>query len=321
MGLGKTYVGDYGAVNVYCNGQKLAGYHEQTAQGTDLTIPDTYNDIVDVTALGKTDLVGDWVQTQGGMTQGGTPSPENPVPIVPAVAAGTYQTEIDGQIYELTLSKNLYGDEQNKDLVEIDRVRKVGRLVKKLSADIANNTTSNVFDNISQYILSSPVITSLALTQVSSSSAPVLPATEITLIEPSTKYPFGEKSVEGVTVTCASGVPSARPATTATTTDTLRGMPVTSDYSHPTYTDNAGQAWVADTIERKGGIVTKTVRIDPIDLTVPLSAQMDKIKANPVVTDITSAEDGQALLGLKSYPHQTTISASSEVVVGVKQMD
>jgi len=73
-------------VNMYLGDTKIAGWIPSTKQGESVSFTDTYNDTAEVIIEGNTVQESDYYAKNGLSSQNGTPTPDNPIPIISGLA-------------------------------------------------------------------------------------------------------------------------------------------------------------------------------------------------------------------------------------------
>ena len=250
----------------------------------------------------------------GRSTQDGTPSPDNPVPIVSAGDGGSVAVKATG-----------------RNLLNIPDGSGTARGVTVTAKDglisISGTATSSGYAklDIPQFIASGVVILSSSITSpkvklVSETWGVILSlgtadkmsdmATRIVFIvtEGQTYNLTGVKvQLElGTTATATAYSPYREQLFTLPTPNGLPGIPVTSGGN---YTDSTGQQWVCDEIDLERGVKVQRMDKAAFDSTKTLAEQNAAILATPVETPLTP-EEIAAYKSLTTYAPNTVVQAS-----------
>ena len=247
----------------------------------------------------------------GRSTQDGTPSPDNPVPIVSAGDSGTVTVKATG--------KNLLYIPDGKRTV-----RGVTIMSENGIISISGTATEDGYVYLSVKQIS---IHGLALlsSNVSAPTAKLVSASwEVLFVQNSanntqgvitricfvvkkgTNYNLNDINVQlelGSTATAYS--PYHEQLLTLPTPNGLPGIPVTSGGN---YTDPSGQQWVCDEVDLERGVRVQRVDKGAFDSTKAL-AEQNAILATPVETPLTDAELA-AYKALTTYAPNTVVQAA-----------
>ena len=247
----------------------------------------------------------------GKSTQDGTPSPDNPVPIVSAGDGGSVAVKVTG--------KNLLHlpDVSNTD-------RGVTVTVKNGLISISGTATERGYTSISipPFIIPGAVILSSSLTSpraslVTKAYRAVLyqgvptkmsdTAARLTFtVEKGQTYNItGAKVQLELSSTATVYEPYREQLLTLPTPNGLPGIPVTSGGN---YTDSQGQQWICDEVDLERGTRVQRVDKTSFDNTKTL-AEQNAILATPIETPLTPAEIA-AYKALTTYAPDTVVQAS-----------
>lgn len=247
----------------------------------------------------------------GKSTQDGTPSPDNPVPIVSAGDGGSVAVKVTG-----------------KNLLNIPDGSATARGVTVTAKDglisISGTAISSgyAWSNIQPFITSGVVILSSSITSpkvklVSEIWGIVLTqgiadkmsnmATRIVFIvtEGQTYNLTGVKVQLGLGTTATAYSPYREQLLTLPTPNGLPGIPVTSGGN---YTDQNGQQWVCDEVDLERGVKVQRIDKTSFDNTKTL-AEQNATLATPIETPLTPAEIA-AYKALTAYAPDTVVQAS-----------
>ena len=248
----------------------------------------------------------------GRSTQDGTPSPDNPAPIVSAGDGGSVAVKATG-----------------RNLLNIPDGSGTARGVTVTAKDglisISGTATSSGYAklDIPQFIASGVVILSSSITSpkaklVSETWGVILSlgtadkmsdmATRIVFIvtEGQTYNLTGVKVQLELGTTATAYSPYREQLFTLPTPNGLPGIPVTSGGN---YTDSTGQQWVCDEIDLERGVKVQRMDKAAFDSTKTLAEQNAVILATPVETPLTPAEIA-AYKALTTYAPNTVVQAS-----------
>lgn len=248
----------------------------------------------------------------GKSTQDGTPSPDNPVPIVSAGDSGNVAVKATG-----------------RNLLNIPDGSGTARGVTVTAKDglisISGTATSSGYAklDIPQFIASGVVILSSSITSpkaklVSETWGVILSlgtadkmsdmATRIVFIvtEGQTYNLTGVKVQLELGTTATAYSPYREQLFTLPTPNGLPGIPVTSGGN---YTDSTGQQWVCDEIDLERGVKVQRMDKAAFDSTKTLAEQNAVILATPVETPLTPAEIA-AYKALTTYAPNTVVQAA-----------
>ena len=247
----------------------------------------------------------------GKSTQDGTPSPDNPVPIVSAGDGGSVAVKVTG-----------------KNLLNIPDGSATARGVTVTAKDglisISGTAISSgyAWSNIKPFITSGVVILSSSITSpkvklVSEIWGVVLTqgiadkmsnmATRIVFIvtEGQTYNLTGVKVQLELGTTATAYSPYREQLLTLPTPNGLPGIPVTSGGN---YTDQNGQQWVCDEVDLERGVKVQRIDKTSFDNTKTL-AEQNATLATPIETPLTPAEIA-AYKALTAYAPDTVVQAS-----------
>lgn len=247
----------------------------------------------------------------GKSTQDGTPSPDNPVPIVSAGDGGSVAVKVTG-----------------RNLLNIPDGSATARGVTVTAKDglisISGTAISSgyAWSNIQPFITSGVVILSSSITSpkvklVSETWAVVLTsgiadkmsnmATRIVFIvtEGQTYNLTGVKVQLELGTTATAYSPYREQLLTLPTPNGLPGIPVTSGGN---YTDQNGQQWVCDEVDLERGVKVQRIDKTSFDNTKTL-AEQSAILATPIETPLTPAEIA-AYKAITAYAPDTVVQAS-----------
>ena len=247
----------------------------------------------------------------GKSTQDGTPSPDNPVPIVSAGDGGSVAVKVTG-----------------KNLLNIPDGSATARGVTVTAKDglisISGTAISSgyAWSNIQPFITSGVVILSSSITSpkvklVSEIWGVVLThgiadkmsnmATRIVFIvtEGQTYNLTGVKVQLELGTTATAYSPYREQLLTLPTPNGLPGIPVTSGGN---YTDQNGQQWVCDEVDLERGVKVQRIDKTSFDNTKTL-AEQNATLATPIETPLTPAEIA-AYKALTAYAPDTVVQAS-----------
>ena len=248
----------------------------------------------------------------GKSTQDGTPSPDNPAPIVSAGDGGSVAVKATG-----------------RNLLNIPDGSGTARGVTVTAKDglisISGTATSSGYAklDIPQFIASGVVILSSSITSpkvklVSETWGVILSlgtadkmsdmATRIVFIvtEGQTYNLTGVKVQLELGTTATAYSPYREQLFTLPTPNGLPGIPVTSGGN---YTDSTGQQWVCDEIDLERGVKVQRMDKAAFDSTKTLAEQNAVILATPVETPLTPAEIA-AYKALTTYAPNTVVQAA-----------
>ena len=247
----------------------------------------------------------------GRSTQDGTPSPDNPVPIVSAGDGGSMVVKVTG-----------------RNLLNIADGSRIARGITITAKDglisISGTATSSGYAwlDIPPLIISSVATLSSSITSqkvklVSETWAVVLSsdtaakmsdmATRIVFIvtEGQTYNLTGVKVQLELGTTATAYSPYREQLFTLPTPNGLPGLPVASGGN---YTDPGGQRWVCDEVDLERGVKVQRVDKTAFDTTKTL-AEQNAILATPIETPLTPAEIA-AYKALTAYAPDTVVQAS-----------
>ena len=247
----------------------------------------------------------------GKSTQDGTPSPDNPVPIVSAGGSGSVAVKVTG--------KNLFPVITNDNLTKLNKptggvrygyvfhVPAESRVTVSGNAAIGTNCFVGDFDIETQtYTQKAQLISekggAYATTLQSGWYAvyianDYLPTILIKLNDAKVQIEIGTKAT--------AYEPYREQLLTLPTPNGLPGIPVTSGGN---YTDQNGQKWVCDEVDLERGVKVQRVDKTSFDNTKTL-AEQNAILATPVETPLTPAEL-TAYKALTTYAPDTVVQAA-----------
>lgn len=307
-----TLTQDGQAADAKVTGEKIGELKEDTAAlhkrqnvlvGSETGNPASCNDAFAAPLCGLT--------VYGKSTQDGTPSPDNPVPIVSAGDGGSVAVKVTG-----------------KNLLNIPdgswAVRGVTVTAKDGLISISGTATSSgyAWSNVRPFIISSVVILSSSITSpkvklVSEKWGVILSqnvadkmsdvATRIVFMvtEGQTYNLTGIKVQIELGTTATTCEPYREQLLTLPTPNGLPGIPVTSGGN---YTDQSGQQWICDEVDLERGVKVQRIDKTAFDSTKTL-AEQNAILATPIETPLTPAEIA-AYKALTAYAPDTVVQAS-----------
>ena len=247
----------------------------------------------------------------GKSTQDGTPSPDNPVPVVSAGDGGSVVVKVTG-----------------KNLLYIHDGSKTARGITVTAKDglisISGTATSSGYANldIKPFIASGVVILS---SSIASPKAKLVSQTWDVVLDLSTADKMSDMAArivfivtEGQTYNLAGVKVQLELGTTATayspyreqllTLPTPNGLPGLPVQSGGNYTDPQGQQWLCDEVDLERGVRVQRVDKAAFDGTKTLTEQ-NAILATPIETPLTPAELA-AYKALTAYAPDTVVQAS-----------
>lgn len=247
----------------------------------------------------------------GKSTQDGTPSPDNPVPIVSAGDGGTVTVKATG--------KNLlYIPDGVRTVRGVTITSKNGRIsisgtatgngyvylpVKQISIHGLALLSSNVSDPVAKLVSESWEV---LFVQGKANATQGVITRVCFIVKEGTTYDSDGINVQlelGSTATAYS--PYHEQLLTLPTPNGLPGIPVTSGGN---YTDPTGQQWVCDEVDLERGVKVQRVDKTSFDNTKTL-AEQNAILATPVETPLTPAEL-TAYKALTTYAPNTVVQAT-----------
>ena len=247
----------------------------------------------------------------GKSTQDGTPSPDNPVPIVSAGDGGSVAVKVTG--------KNLlHIPDGAKTVRGVTITSKNGKIsisgtatengyvylsVKQISVHGLAFLSSNVSDPVVKLVSESWEV--LFVQDKANNTQGVI--TRICfIVKKETNYNLNDIKVQlelGSTATAYS--PYHEQLLTLPTPNGLPGIPVTSGGN---YTDPSGQQWVCDEVDLERGVKVQRIDKAAFDSTKTL-AEQNAILATPIETPLTPAEIA-AYKALTAYAPNTVVQAA-----------
>ena len=303
------------AADAAATGKRLAEIEKAVAEKADkarqnILISSETGNPVSVSDAFSAPLCG--LTVYGRSTQDGTPSPDNPAPIVSAGDGGSVAVKATG-----------------RNLLNIPDGSGTARGVTVTAKDglisISGTATSSGYAklDIPQFIASGVVILSSSITSpkaklVSETWGVILSlgtadkmsdmATRIVFIvtEGQTYNLTGVKVQLELGTTATAYSPYREQLFTLPTPNGLPGIPVTSGGN---YTDSTGQQWVCDEIDLERGVKVQRMDKAAFDSTKTLAEQNAVILATPVETPLTPAEIA-AYKALTTYAPNTVVQAS-----------
>lgn len=247
----------------------------------------------------------------GRSTQDGTPSPDNPVPIVSAGDGGSVTVKVTG--------KNLlYIPDGVKTVRGVTITSKNGRIsisgtatengyvylpVKQISIHGLALLSSNVSDPVAKLVSESWEV---LFVQGKANVTQGVITRVCLIVKEGTNYDSDGINVQlelGTTATAYS--PYREQLLTLPTPNGLPGIPVTSGGN---YADPQGQQWVCDEVDLERGVKVQRVDKTSFDNTKTL-AEQNAILATPVETPLTPAEIAD-YKALTAYAPNTVVQAS-----------
>lgn len=246
----------------------------------------------------------------GKSTQDGTPSPDNPVPIVSAGDGGSVVVRVTGKnlLNPALFQNNKYqGFNAETGYYGIDSVN--GYWITGIQPCLPNttyhfnkNTEGGCFyDNEKKvlgiigfdYSFKTPIKCAYYCVNFSEINIPYGSQVVATVNAPATVSPYYEQTL---TLQTPTGLP---------------GIPVTSGGN---YTDQTGQQWVCDEIDLERGVMVQRVDKTAFDTTKSLAEQKATL-VTPIETPLTSDEIA-AYKALAAYAPNTVVQASDSA--GIK---
>lgn len=297
------------AADAAATGKRLAKIEKADKARQNILIGSETGNPVSVSDAFSAPLCG--LTVYGKSTQDGTPSPDNPAPIVSAGDGGSVAVKATG-----------------RNLLNIPDGSGTARGVTVTAKDglisISGTATSSGYAklDIPQFIASGVVILSSSITSpkvklVSETWGVILSlgtadkmsdmATRIVFIvtEGQTYNLTGVKVQLELGTTATAYSPYREQLFTLPTPNGLPGIPVTSGGN---YTDPGGQRWVCDEVDLERGVRVQRVDKTSFDNTKTL-AEQNAILATPVETPLTPAELA-AYKALTTYAPNTVVQAS-----------
>lgn len=303
------------AADAAATGKRLAEIEKAVAEKADkarqnILIGSEIGNPVSVSDAFSAPLCG--LTVYGRSTQDGTPSPDNPVPIVSAGDRGNVAVKATG-----------------RNLLNIPDGSGTARGVTVTAKDglisISGTATSSGYAklDIQPFIASGVVILSSSITSpkvklVSETWGVILSlgtadkmsdmATRIVFIvtEGQTYNLTGVKVQLELGTTATAYSPYREQLFTLPTPNGLRGIPVASGGN---YTDPQGQQWVCDEVDLERGVKVQRMDKAAFDSTKTLAEQNAAILATPVETPLTPAEIA-AYKALTTYAPNTVVQAA-----------
>ena len=247
----------------------------------------------------------------GKSTQDGTPSPDNPVPIVSAGDSGTVTVKATGKnlLYIPDGKRTVRGvtiTSENGIISISGTATEDGYVylsVKQISIHGLALLSSNVSAPTAKLVSASWKV---LFVQNSANNTQGVITRICFVVKKGTNYNLNDINVQlelGSTATAYS--PYHEQLLTLPTPNGLPGIPVTSGGN---YTDPSGQQWVCDEVDLERGVRVQRVDKGAFDSTKAL-AEQNAILATPVETPLTDAELA-AYKALTTYAPNTVVQAA-----------
>lgn len=243
----------------------------------------------------------------GKSTQDGTPSPDNPVPIVSAGDGGSVVVKVTGRnlLYEreyssffINTSGSLVGLADGNTSIVLQALTGVEYYVTRKA--VGTKFRVAVVDKLPSK--SSPVAPSNSVRKDSARQIKILATSKYMIIQCEDESAFDELMVSLDSSTTYS--PYHEQLLTLPTPNGLPGIPVTSGGN---YTDPSGQQWVCDEVDLERGVRVQRVDKGAFDSTKAL-AEQNAILATPVETPLAPAEIAD-YKALTAYAPDTVVQA------------
>lgn len=244
----------------------------------------------------------------GKSTQDGTPSPDNPVPIVSAGDGGSVAVKVTGKnlFYEQGFQEFFINNAANNVGLSAGNVSSVLQVVTGAKYYVTRSKIGTKFrvavvDKLPTQ--GNPVRPSSAINADSKRQAEISATSKYMVIQCEDEAAFGE-----LMVSLDSSVayePYREQLLTLPTPNGLPGIPVTSGGN---YTDPRGQQWVCDEVDFERGVQVQRVDKAAFDSTKTL-AEQNAILASPIETPLSPAEIA-AYKALTAYEPNTVVQAS-----------
>ena len=252
----------------------------------------------------------------GKSTQDGTPSPDNPVPIVSAGDSGSVAVKMTGaNTVEGTKSGNTGSVSGVSYTANKDGISFVGNADTALNIYLHNDIKAKLTPGV-YYLTTKGLSTSVSINfyqvgsfnnDVQNREVRVLAGKEYTILLSIAKGANVNGLVVQVSLTrnkITTYSPYREQLLTLPTTNGLPGIPVTSGGN---YTDQSGQQWVCDEVDLERGVKVQRVDKAAFDSTKTL-AEQNAILATPIETPLTPAEIA-AYKALTAYAPDTVVQA------------
>ena len=248
----------------------------------------------------------------GKSTQDGTPSPDNPVPIVSAGDGGSVAVKVTG--------KNLFPVITKANLTEVNKptggVRHVYifHVPAGSSVTVSGNATIDTNCYVGDFDIKTQTYTQKALiaSETGEKKSTVLQRGWYVVYLATEYIPHIIKKLNEAKIQIEIGTestaysPYCEQLLTLPTPNGLPGIPVTSGGN---YTDPQGQQWVCDEIDLERGVKVQRMDKAAFDSTKTLAEQNAAILATPVETPLAPAEIA-AYKALTTYAPDTVVQAS-----------
>ena len=243
----------------------------------------------------------------GKSTQDGTPSPDNPVPIVSAGDGGSVVVKVTGRnlLYEreyssffINTSGSLVGLADGNTSIVLQALTGVEYYVTRKA--VGTKFRVAVVDKLPSK--SSPVAPSNSVRKDSARQIKILATSKYMIIQCEDESAFDELMVSLDSSTTYS--PYHEQLITLPTPNGLPGIPVTSGGN---YTDQNDQQWVCDEVDLERGVRVQRIDKAAFDSTKTL-AEQNAILATHVETPLTPAEIA-AYKALTAYGPDTVVQA------------
>ncbi len=254
----------------------------------------------------------------GKSTQDGTPSPDNPVPIVSAGDSGSVAVKMTGaNTVEGTKSGNTGSVSGVSYTANKDGISFVGNADTALNIYLHNDIKAKLTPGV-YYLTTKGLSTSVSINfyqvgsfnnDVQNREVRVLAGKEYTILLSIAKGANVNGLVVQVSLTrnkITTYSPYREQLLTLPTPNGLPGIPVTSGGN---YTDTQGQQWICDEVDLERGVKVQRVDKTAFDTTKTLAEQNAAILATPVETPLTPAEIA-AYKALTAYAPDTVVQAS-----------
>lgn len=244
----------------------------------------------------------------GRSTQDGTPSPDNPVPIVSAGDGGSVAVKVTGKnlFYEQGFQGYFINSAANSVGSAVGNVSSVLQVVTGTKYYVTRNKIGTKFrvavvDELPTK--GSTVRPSSATNADSKRQAEITATSKYMVIQCEDEAAFGELMVS--LDSSATYSPYREQLITLPTPNGLPGVPVTSGGN---YTDENGQQWICDEVDFGKGVKVQRVDKTSFDNTKTL-AEQNAILTTPIETPLTPAELA-AYKALTTYAPNTVVQAT-----------
>ena len=244
----------------------------------------------------------------GKSTQDGTPSPDNPVPIVSAGDSGSVAVKVTGKnlFYEQEFQKYFINSGVDTVGLSVGNVSSVLRVVTGAKYYVTRNKIGTKFRVAVVDVLPTSgysVRPSSAINADSKRQVEISATSKYMVIQCENEAGFNELMVSLDSSTTYS--PYREQLLTLPTPNGLPGIPVTSGGN---YTDQNGQQWVCDEVDLERGMKVQRIDKGAFDATKAL-AEQSVIRDTPIETPLTPAEIA-AYKALTAYAPDTVVQAS-----------